>query len=95
MLLLTENFYLLLFLLFLVLSLIVYFSINYKHYKIAEINRILLINNEIENEKRTSNKLKKIPLKVQNLSKNTQQKLQAIKVDVLDIEFTLEEILLN
>ena len=63
--------------------------------KIAEINRILLINNEIENEKRTSNKLKKIPLKVQNLSKNTQQKLQAIKVDVLDIEFTLEEILLN
>jgi AAA15 family ATPase/GTPase len=80
------------FLLFLVLSLIVYLSINYKQYKIAETNRVLLINKEIEEEKVSSEKLKRAPKEIQYLSKKTQQKLQIIKVSVLDIDFTLKEI---
>lgn len=93
MLFLTENFFiLLLFLLFLVLILIVYLSINYKHYKIAETHKVFLINKEIEVEKVTSKKLKKSPKEIEHLSKETQQKLQIIKVNVLDIDFTLKEI---
>lgn len=81
-----------LFLLFLVAVISIYLIINYKRIKIEESDRLKVIYAEIETEKNISKKLDHIPLQINSLQKRTQQKIQTIKVGVLDIDFTLSEI---
>lgn len=81
-----------LFLLFLVAVLSLYLIINYKQTKIEESDRLKIVYTEIEHEKNISKKLNHIPLEINSLQKRTQQKIQTIKVSILDINFTLSEI---
>ncbi|WP_159946878.1 hypothetical protein [Polaribacter septentrionalilitoris] len=81
-----------LFLLFLVAVISIYLIIKYKRIKIEESDRLKVIYAEIETEKNISKKLDHIPLQINSLQKRTQQKIQTIKVGVLDIDFTLSEI---
>ncbi|PWG06177.1 hypothetical protein DIS07_07040 [Polaribacter aquimarinus] len=67
-------------------------SINYKKHRIVETNKLLLLYKQIESEKRVSKGLKKTSLEIDLLSEKTQQKLQKMKVDVLETHFSLSEI---
>ena len=89
---LSENTHILLLFLLLLIALIVYFKMNFQQIKAAEIDRLNLIVTEIEAEKKTSEQLKNLPQEIVSLKKGTQQKLQKIKIDILDIDFTLSEI---
>lgn len=90
---LSENTYLFLwFLLLFVIGLIIYFTINYQRIKVIEADRLKFLHAEIEVEKKASKQLEKAPQEIQLLNKNTHLKFQKIKVDVLDINFTLSEI---
>jgi len=79
-------------LLFLVTIISIYLIINYKRIKIEESERLKVIYAEIEAEKSVSKTLNHMPQEINSLQKRTQQKIQTIKVGVLDIDFTLSEI---
>ena len=79
-------------LLFLVLIISIYFFVTYKYLKIEESDRLKFIYSEIETEKKISKQLKHLPEEIKALQKGTHQKVQMIKIGVLDIDFTLSEI---
>ncbi|QTD36705.1 hypothetical protein JL193_11210 [Polaribacter batillariae] len=71
---------------------IVYLIYQYKQLKIKEINKLNYLFLDFKEEKIISNQLRKLPTELKTLEQNTQQKLQKIKVDVLNINFSLVEI---
>lgn len=73
-------------------ALIIYCIFKYR--KVKEISHInlLLIYNELEYEKKSALHLKAIPQKIRLIEQNTQQKLQRIKVEVFNIDFSVHEI---
>ncbi|WP_435414496.1 hypothetical protein [Polaribacter aestuariivivens] len=70
----------------------IYLINNYKQLKTNEINKLNYLFLDLKKEKLTSNQLQKLPTELKTLEQNTQQKLQKIKVDVLNINFSLSEI---
>mgnify|MGYP000147380897 CR=1 FL=1 len=87
-----ENIFLLVSLLFAILVLTIFLSINFKKYRIVETDKLLFLNNQIESEKIVSQNLKSSTLEIDLLSQKTQLKLQKIKVDVLETNYSLSEI---
>ena len=84
-----TNSYLLFFLPFI---LILYFIMNYRPLKMAELNKLNFLYSEIEKEKQIALKLKSAPNEIEFIKKKTHKKLQIIKVDILNINYTLSEI---
>lgn len=72
---------------------IIYFTIDYKRMKVVELYKLNNLFSEIEHEKKIANKLKSAPKEIYFIKKEMHQKLQKIKVDVLNIHFTLSELL--
>ncbi|MEE9407314.1 MAG: hypothetical protein V3V28_04470 [Polaribacter sp.] len=60
--------------------------------KEIENEKLSIIYNELESEKEISLQLKTIPQEIKLIERSTQQKLQKIKVDVLNIDFSFREI---
>ncbi len=90
---LSENLHIIFwFLLLLKVVLIIYFVINHQKLKAVETNRLNLLYAEYKAEKNKAIKLKKTPKQIQLLKKNTHQKILKIKIDVVNIRFTLNEI---
>ncbi|MGJ8743011.1 hypothetical protein [Polaribacter sp.] len=58
-------------------------------------HKLSVIYNELEIEKKNSVQLKSVQKKVKRLEQKTFQKLVKIKVDILNIDFTLGEIFNN
>lgn len=75
--------------------LIFYFTFNYKKMKETTQHKLSVIYNELEIEKKNSVQLKSVQKKVKRLEQKTFQKLVKIKVDILNIDFTLGEIFNN
>lgn len=69
------------------------FYISYQKLKKSDYRNLNLLNLELASEKKMANQLNNTPKKVKKLEISTQQKLKKIKVDVLNINFSLKEIL--
>lgn len=89
---LLEYSYLLLLFLVLLIALVIYFKIRFQQLKVLETRRLNLICVEIEAEKKKRKKLLTSPQEILFIKKETQQRLQKIKVDILNINFTLSEV---
>ncbi|MEO9570063.1 MAG: hypothetical protein ABJH82_13185 [Polaribacter sp.] len=72
---------------------LIYFTIDYKRMKVLELNKLDNLFSEIEYEKLIAKQLEKVPKEIYFIKKGMQQKLQKIKVDILNINFTLNELL--
>jgi hypothetical protein len=72
--------------------LITYLIVLHQKMKVIENNKLLILFNELELEKKNSKQLKKIPQTLKLKEKETHQKIQNIKVNVMNIGFSLNEI---
>ncbi len=68
------------------------FYISYQKLKKSENQNLNLLYLELASEKKMANQLKSVPNKIQKLDYYTQNKLRKIKIDILNINFTLSEI---
>lgn len=68
---------------------------NYQKYQVlaSQKNELLAMEIDIENKKMTQ--LKNVTKKIINLEKNTNQKLVKIQIEIINIDFTLNEIWCN
>ncbi len=87
---LTEILFLIL--LLLPIALIIYFIEDYNNTKTIEINKIHVLSSEIHIEKNIAKKLKCSNKELTALNGGIEKKIQKIKVDIFNIEYTLSEI---
>ena len=84
----------LLLLLFIFLSgLIFLFYSSFEKLKKSESKKLNAIYTELELEKTISRKLKIVPSKVEKIENETRKRFMKIRVDILNIDFTISEIL--
>ena len=72
------------------LILVLYF--NFLKIKTTENNKLSYLFLKLEAEREASIQLRKIPQEIKCIEQKTQQKLQNIKVEVLNVDFSLLEI---
>ena len=70
----------------------IWFYVSFQKLKQTDTKNLNLLCLELASEKKTANLLKNTSKKVELLSNSTHKKLQKIKVDILNIDFTLSEI---
>ncbi|APG65518.1 hypothetical protein LPB136_09170 [Tenacibaculum todarodis] len=83
---------LLFFILILAIVLIIYFIKDYYNIKTIEINKIHILSSEIHFEKSIAKKLKYSNKELTAINDEIVKKTQKIKVDILNIDYTLKEI---
>ena len=59
---------------------------------VSENKKLAIISKELQREMKTSEQLKIIPIEINLIKKETKNKIQKIKVNVLNIDFSLQEI---
>lgn len=74
------------------IALIIYFLEDYSYVKKNGINKIHLLSSEIQIEKSIAEKLKYSNKELTALNGGIEKKIQKIKVDIFNIEYTLSEI---
>lgn len=86
----TKSFYIF----FPLITLIVgWFYFSHQKTKVSNTKKLNLLHLELIFEKNKANQLKSVPKKVQELDNITHKKLQKIKVDIINIHFSLSKIL--
>ena len=70
----------------------IYFLFEYQKLKNIETKKLSILNQELEKEKNLSIQLQTLPEEINIIKRNTNLKIQKIKVSTLSIDFSLREI---
>jgi hypothetical protein len=73
-------------------ALVLFFYLSFVKLRSQETQKIATIQTELEQERKICKALKTTPSEVSQIEEETQRKLLKIRVDILNIDFTIQEI---
>lgn len=95
MILISENYIIILLVTISIISLITYLRVSYHKLKTTETNRLHLVYLELEIEKKNKLSLKNTSSQLDALELKTKKSFQKINVEIFNIDFSYKEVLAN
>ena len=93
MLFISENILSTFLILFIVIAILIWHKTTFNRLKQTELNKLKLLSLEIQREKNITKNLDKVPLEIKKLKNKTNKKILQINVDIMNVDFSLNEVL--